>query len=157
MLSLNLGGGHLPVEGFLNVDLCEGADITHDLREPLPFRDGEIEEIIATHVIESFYAWQFPAILSDWHRVLRKGGTITIEFTSLKDTVKMYLDGDIHGRWGLYGNQDTEIDPILLHHYVYEKEEMKDLLEKAGFKNIEFTQEGIMHMPVRDWRVICQA
>lgn len=157
MVSLNLGGGSLPIEGFLNVDLCEGADIRHDLRERLPFNDGEVEEIIATHVIESFYAWEFPAILADWHRVLKKDGKITIEFTSLRHTVNMYLEGDIHGRWGLYGNQAEEVDPIVLHHYVYEIKELEDLLIQAGFKNISFYREGIVHMPGRDWRVVCTA
>lgn len=154
-MKLNLGGGDLKLEGFVNVDLCEGADWKHDLRQRLTLGDQTVEEICAIHVIESFYKWEFPAIIKDWYRVLVTAGKLTIEFTSLSDTVEMYRQGDIHGKWGLYGNQDTEIDPIVLHHYVYEKDELLKILQDTGFKDIAFSQEGVMHMPKRDWRVTC--
>jgi len=154
-MKLNLGGGDLRIDGFINVDLCEGADVKHDLRLPLPYQDESVDEIVAVHVIESFYKWEFVDVLSDWYRVLKDGGKMTIEFTDLSETIKMYQQGDIHGRWGLHGNQDVAIDPIVLHHYVYEKSELEQLLKDVGFKDIQFTQQGIMHMPIRDWRVVC--
>lgn len=156
-MRLNIGGGQQKIEGFTNVDLCSEADIKHDLREPLPFPDKSIEEIMAIHVIESFNQWEFPRILKDWSRVLN--GKMTIEFTDLKLSAGMYLNGEGEerkwGHWGLYGNQEQEVDPIVLHHYVYEKEELENLLKEAGFNNISFTKENIQHIPKRDWRVEC--
>ncbi|MEA1925843.1 MAG: hypothetical protein U9M90_01175 [Patescibacteria group bacterium] len=157
MQKLSLGGGKIKREGFLNVDLCEEADIRHDLRFPLPFADKSVGEIMAIHLIESFYQWEFPHILKDWYRVL--DGKLTIEFTDLRSTVKMYLSKNRrdrkYGHWGLYGNQESPIDPIVLHHYVYEKLELEKLLEETGFENIKFTKEEIEHNPKRDYRVIC--
>ena len=155
-MRLNLGGGSTHLEGFINVDLCNEADLKHDLRNPLPFEDGSVEEIFAMHVIESFYQWEFPAVIKDWARVLK--GKITIEFTSLTDTINLYLNGGNaeerkSGHWGLYGKQDIPIDPIVLHHYVYEVDELKELMERAGFTDIVFTQDGVMHKRGRDWRV----
>ena len=153
-MKLNLGSGKQVIEGFIGVDLCPEAELHHDLKEPLPFDDNSIEEILAIHLIESFYAWEFPAILKDWYRVLQPEGKITIEFTSLTDTIKMYLGDDKqHGHWGLYGRQDIPVDPIVLHHYVYEKDELKELMEKVGFVDIEFSNENMNHVNGRDWRV----
>lgn len=154
-MRLNLGSGATKIPGFVNVDLCHGSDIQHDLREPLPFKDGSIDEIKATHVIESFYQWELKDILKDWKRVLN--GTITIEFTDLNDTIKLYLNGEIHGLWGLYGRQDEPIDPIVTHKYVWTKENLINLLEECGFKDIQLNKNNIKHHPVRDWVVTCHA
>jgi predicted SAM-dependent methyltransferase len=155
-MKLLLGGGQQKIEGFLNVDLCDEADVKHDLRNPLPF--DEVEEIMAVHVIESFYRWELPAILSDWRRVLK--GRMTIEFTDLNDCVDLYKSNneDEHrsGKWGLYGNQERAVDPIVLHKYDYTVKELEQLLIEAGFKIIEFTRAGVQHNPKRDWRVICE-
>ena len=156
-MKLNIGGGLQPIDGFLNVDLCESADIKHDLRNPLPFEDNSVDEIMAVHAIEHFYQWEFPEILKDWARVLN--GKLTIEFTELNATIYLYLNGNEEesqrGHWGLYGDQSKPIDPILVHRYVYEKSELYNLLANTGFKNIKFTKEGINHVPARDWRVTC--
>ena len=153
-MRLNLGCGSQKIDNFIGVDLCTEADLHHDLKQPLPFEDNSIEEILAIHVIESFYQWEFPAVLKDWYRVLQSGGKITIEFTSLTDTINMYLGNDKqHGHWGLYGRQDVPIDPIVLHHYVYEKDELKELMEKTGFCDIEFSNKDMNHVNNRDWRM----
>jgi predicted SAM-dependent methyltransferase len=154
-MRLNLGCGNQKIDGFVGVDLCPEAELHHDLRKPLPFEDNSIEEILAIHVVESFYRWEFPSILTDWYRVLKVGGKITIEFTSLTDTINLYLGDDKqHGHWGLFGNQEEPIDPIVLHHYVYEKDELKELMEKTGFYDIKFSNEDINHVNNRDWRLV---
>jgi predicted SAM-dependent methyltransferase len=154
-MKLNLGGGSLKISGFLNLDLCEGADVKFDLYNTLPYPDGSVEEIVAIHVIESFYKWEFPAILKDWRRALMPGGKLIIEFTELTAAINLYLKGNIYGMWGIYGNQDKAIPHCVTHHYVYEKEELKNLLLVCGFKNLNFTKEHVSHVPERDWRVIC--
>jgi predicted SAM-dependent methyltransferase len=156
---LNLGCGKYPLNGFINIDLCPEADLHIDLRNILPFEKGEIEEILAIHVIESFYKMDFLRIIKDWKRVLRAGGRLTIEFTDLDDTIKMYLsnndDEHIHGKWGLYGDQDTPCNPLEYHTYVYTRKELENVLLDAGFTGIEFVKENIQHDARRDWRVIC--
>lgn len=157
MTKLNLGCGSQKISGFVGVDLCEEADLKHDLKEPLPFEDNSVDEILAIHVIESFYQFEFPAVLKDWYRVLKPEGKITIEFTSLTDTIKMYLGDDKqHGHWGLFGNQEKPIDPIVLHHYVYEKDELKELAERVGFVDIEFSSKDMNHVNNRDWRLVAK-
>lgn len=137
-LRLNLGGGDLHFEGFLNIDLSDEADFKHDLRLPLPITPNCIDEIIVVHVIESFNEWAFPDVLADWFRVLKPGAKITIEFTVLSKAIDLYLNGKTEklkrdGHWGLYGRQDIPCDPIILHHYVYEQDELDRLLKKSWF------------------------
>lgn len=157
-MKLNLGAGNQKVSGFIGIDLSGEADVKHDLRDKLPYEDDSVEEILAIHVIESFYKWEFPRILSDWYRVLQKDGRITIEFTILSEAINMYRSQDFltqrSGRWGLYGNQDKEVDPIVLHHYVYEKDEIMELLNKTGFTKIGFDYININHIVGRDVRVV---
>jgi predicted SAM-dependent methyltransferase len=52
-MKLNIAGGQRPIEGFINIDLFEGADIVHDLNEyPWPIEDESVEEIMCSHYIE---------------------------------------------------------------------------------------------------------
>jgi predicted SAM-dependent methyltransferase len=157
-MRINLGSGENKKEGYINIDLCDNADLKHDLRTPLPFKDKEVEEIMAIHVIESFYRWQFLDILKDWRRVLK--GKMTIEFTDLDLAIDMYVNGNdqtrMYGKWGLYGNQEIKCAPIAYHHYVWTRNELEKELLKAGFKNIVFTKDNIQHIARRDWRVICE-
>lgn len=157
---LNLGGGDLHLDGFINVDLSDSADLKHDLRTPLPFEDNSIDEIIAIHVIESFYQWEFPDILKDWHRVLKPQCALTIEFTVLSKAIDLYLHGKTDklkrdGHWGLYGNQEQPCDPIILHHYVYETDELNDLLVIAGFRYFLSNDRTVIHHRLRDLRITC--
>lgn len=159
MTKLNLGGGSLRFDGFVNIDLSDTADLKHDLRTPLPYKDESVDEIIAVHVIESFYQWEFPGILEDWYRVLKWKGKITIEFSVLDKAIGLYLNGSTEklrtdGHWGLYGNQTVPCDPIVLHHYVYEEVELGELLLATQFRNISFSDKGVIHHRLRDLRVI---
>jgi len=83
-MKLNLGCGKQKLEGYIGVDVCPEAELNHDLRNPLPFEDNSVEEILAIHLIESFYQWEFPPVLKDWYRVLQPNGKITIEFKSYR-------------------------------------------------------------------------
>lgn len=54
-MKLNLGCGHLVLNGYVNLDKVQlpGIDVVHDLAiRPWPFKDSEFDEIILTHVLE---------------------------------------------------------------------------------------------------------
>ena len=51
-LRLNLGSGFRPRRGWVNVDLSDGADLSLDLRERLPFGDGTVDAIYTEHFFE---------------------------------------------------------------------------------------------------------
>lgn len=82
---LNLGCGHDIRAGWINLDSANipGVDVVHDIEKtPLPFKDGEFDEIICQDVLEHV---EWIPVLKDLHRILKQGGKLTIRvphFTS---------------------------------------------------------------------------
>jgi len=80
-MKLNLGCGDDIREGWINIDLAPGpgVDRVWNLEEtPLPYEDGTIDEIFASHVIEHLYPHQWHELIRDFHRMLRPGGRLEI-------------------------------------------------------------------------------
>lgn len=80
MLSLNLGSGTQPLDGFVNVDLVPlpEVDVVHDLDEtPWPWKDGEASQILAQDVFE--HVAQPIRFMTEAHRVLGAGGILTLK------------------------------------------------------------------------------
>ena len=100
-MKLNLGAGDKPLDGYVNVDFKEGAgiDVVHDLRLPLPMVDGSAGEIYAKHIIEHFTRTEWPAILSDWVRVLASGGTLIIECPDMVRVAENIASNKYGLRW----------------------------------------------------------
>jgi len=113
-LKLNVGGGGLRYPGFLNLDLNVNAepDVICDLREGLPFPDGVADEVIAEHVLEHFsYHWA-GWMLTDWIRVLKIGGEITVKVPDFDWICQSYVNrelGYLRAIQLLYGGQ-TKLD-----------------------------------------------
>ena len=82
---LNLGCGTDIKAGWINLDsaVLPGVDIVHNIETlPLPFGDGEFDEILANDVLEHV---EYAPLLKDLHRILCPGGTLAIRmphFTS---------------------------------------------------------------------------
>lgn len=86
---LNLGCGtdiRPAAEGWVNMDVAAlpGVDVVHDLeRLPWPFKDGEFDHVLASHVLEHV-PHRVPgvrgdallAVLEEVHRVLAPRGTL---------------------------------------------------------------------------------
>src|ERR1700733_2064792 len=70
-VKLNLGSGPFRKEGFLNVDLFPGGDITLDLRLGLPFDSNCCELIFSEHCFEHFdYPEPISFLLKECLRIL---------------------------------------------------------------------------------------
>lgn len=77
-MKLNIGCGARQYEGYTNLDICEPADIIHDLNNfPYPFKDNSIEFIRAEHVLEHLKDPEL--FFKEIHRILEKGGRIHIK------------------------------------------------------------------------------
>ena len=77
-LRLNLGSGHVPREGFVNVDArkLDGVDVVADVRK-LPFEPGTVEEIYSSHLVEHFPIEELRrVVLPHWRDLLRPGGRL---------------------------------------------------------------------------------
>ena len=77
MMKLNLGSGDRKQEGWINLDRAGRPDVLFDLeRMPLPFPDGSMEKVLASHVLEHIV--KLVELVNDVHRVLAAGGEFLV-------------------------------------------------------------------------------
>jgi len=75
-MRIELGGGGKPRDGFLNCDLCDGADHKVDLEKPLPFDDDSVDELYTAHCLE--HVRDIFGIIREIARVCKVGAKVTI-------------------------------------------------------------------------------
>ena len=87
---LNVGCGTDIKKGWVNLDSAAiaGVDVVHDIENlPLPFPNEHFDEILCQDVLEHT---DYPRVLKDLHRILKKGGALHIRvphFTSKNNFV----------------------------------------------------------------------
>ncbi|CAN1533155.1 hypothetical protein MCEMSEM23_01470 [Rhabdaerophilaceae bacterium] len=138
-IRLNLGCGHIPVEGYLNVDMRElpGVDIVAPVTS-LPFAAGEVEEIYGAHIAEHFPEHVFlNQVLPYWRDKLKPGGRLRLELPNGEAMVRAFQAGEVDFATLaliIMGGQEYEGD---FHYAFYSPESMSKLLTAAGFTAIE--------------------
>lgn len=93
-MKLNLGCGRNPMPGFINVDIVKypGVDVIADVLK-LPYENGTVDSIYAKDLIEHFNYQDVKPLLREWSRVLKKNGTITLEFPDALKHCQMLVSG----------------------------------------------------------------
>lgn len=76
MVKLNLGCGFRKVEGFINIDNRPEVepDLVHDITQGLPYRDNEVDEIVAVDCLEHLERMEVLRLMDEIWRVLKQGG-----------------------------------------------------------------------------------
>ena len=95
-MKLNIGCGPMWLEGYLNVDIepvgallrqmleqeitgvpvLAAKTLQFDLRQPWPWADGSVEEILADQFLEHLDDYELNHVLQEGFRVLRSGGRL---------------------------------------------------------------------------------
>lgn len=77
-MKLNLGSGEFRLEGCINIDIRDlpEVDLVYDLNQGLPFGDGIVDSVVASHVLEHLANPHF--ILSEICRVCKSDATVEI-------------------------------------------------------------------------------
>ena len=78
-LKIGIGGGRLRHnDGYINIDICDPADIKHDCNNlPLPFEDDSVDRVYSSHCLE--HLDKPMDLIRDLARVCRTGATIEIK------------------------------------------------------------------------------
>lgn len=74
---LEIGSGAYPTPGWTTLDMSPdfNPDYLHDLHDlPLPFGDGSMDTILASHVLEHVEQHALAPLVTDLARILRPGG-----------------------------------------------------------------------------------
>ncbi len=91
---LNLGAGERPLPGWTNLDLeaRPGIDVVGNARDLGALGTAAFDVVRASHLIEHFFLNEAPAVLREWTRVLRPGGTLLVCVPDFRGIVRDYLD-----------------------------------------------------------------
>lgn len=81
-LRIEIGGGHHPTPGYINVDPNVPGAINADMGA-LPYPDGSVAELISIHSLEHVHRSRVVPVLREWRRVLAPGGRIVVEVPDL--------------------------------------------------------------------------
>jgi predicted SAM-dependent methyltransferase len=91
---INLGCGSCVKEGYLNVDMFPGADLTLDLRLGLPFESNVSEQIMSEHFYEHVdYPDEAMTVAWDCFRILKPGGNLRFSVPDTEWPVRDYSQG----------------------------------------------------------------
>ena len=142
-LRLHLGCGGVHKEGFVNIDhrTTRATDMVCDIRK-LPFPDGSAAHIESYHVIEHVPHVEVQAMLREWNRVLKSGGSIVVECPDFDQAVREYLEGNEARIFNIFGLQRFKGD---FHLYGYNQARLRETLETCGFEDIEFKEPQDYH------------
>lgn len=144
-LKLNVGCGSVKFPGWVNIDIEPGADLVVDLRNGLPLRDNNAEFIYNEHFIEHLAFEDGEKAVKEFYRVLKRGGVLRIATPELDYIIKKYVndwkDQDWLS-WPHYSYIKTKGQMLNIamrewgHEYLYNEEDLRNLLKKVGFKKI---------------------
>lgn len=143
-LRVNLGCGHLPLEGFVNVDMrpLPGVDAVATL-DQLPFDPGTLGEIHSAHVLEHFTIAHLRArLLPYWRELLLPAGVFNAVVPDGRAMAVGLAQGSIpfeNYAAVLMGGQEYEGD---FHNSVFSGSTLRALLEETGFVDAEVVAEG---------------
>jgi predicted SAM-dependent methyltransferase len=150
-LKINFACGYHTWDGFYCVDAVQNprakrpVDLLHTLRfegerllNPLPLEDDCADELHSIHFIEHVYAWEAPAVIREFRRLVKPGGLLVLELPDLEKACRNLLSGtkDQYSMWSLYGDPN-KIDPFMCHRWGYTPHTIKTLLTENGFKRVQ--------------------
>jgi len=91
-VKLHLGCGTYYLTGYVNVDIRTNtyAEVYDDIRFLNKFKDKEISEIYACHVLEHFTIKETPAIIKKWFDTLQPQGKLIISIPDMGKLIEQY-------------------------------------------------------------------
>lgn len=141
---LNIGCGHVPLDGYLNTDMraLPGVDIVAEVSD-LPFEAGQVKEIFSAHLLEHFPQERLVrSLLPHWYMLLADGG----EFRAITPDGAAMIDAAGAGtytyedfRTVLFGAQEYDGD---FHFNLLTPPSLGNLLEEAGFSEVKIIEAG---------------
>jgi predicted SAM-dependent methyltransferase len=143
-IRLNVGCGHIPMDGYLNVDRRElpGVDVVAEAAE-MPFEPGSVCELFSSHLIEHFPQEEFKRVVVPyWHALLQDGGVLRAVMPDSETMIRKNAEGEYPFeklRLVTFGAQDYDGD---FHFNMFSRETLNNILAEAGFRNIAFPVVG---------------
>lgn len=145
-MRLYLGSRDYKPEGFATVDIDPAMrpDIVADICNLSPVADESCDEVVAGHVLEHVDWPDGFLALSEFARVLRRGGSVKIAVPDFGLLSRMLLSGGsaFHAT-GLIFGVGGRTHPFEKHRYGYTAGMLIDILETLGFADFQWWNSEI--------------
>lgn len=134
---LNIGSWKFHIPGWVNIDIDPAfADVVADARK-LPYPDKSADQIFGGHLLEHFHPHEHDSVLTEWKRVLKDDGQLTVIVPDTRKSLDMVAKGEMD--LGLlcqvvYGGAENR--PEQMHHSVFDVTIAKALL-RTYFDDVE--------------------
>lgn len=150
-LKLNMGCGRKVKKGWINIDLSPHADLSLDMREPLPFSANSSSFIYSEHFLEHLeYPLHATIFLNECYRVLEPGGVISIGVPDTEWPLAEYVGTRREDyfkiskeRWHAPWCQ-TQMEQLNYHFrqdgdhlFAYDFVTLEQALSRVGFQNVK--------------------
>ncbi len=143
-LPINMGCGHKPMTGFVNVDArpLPGVDVAAQVNQ-LPFEKGALCRIHSEHLLEHFPLETLRRqLLPYWMGLLQSGGVFSAVVPDGEAMLAAHAAGTMDFdtlRKVLYGEQEYEGD---FHFTMFSASSLKALFEEAGMQQVTVVAQG---------------
>ena len=136
-IKLHLGCGEKYIPGFIHIDIrkFEHIDYVTSIDNLYMFKDNTVDLIYASHILDHVKRAETEVVLSEWYRVLKKGGILRIAVSNFEAVVEIYLKNkNLEELMGLlYGGQTYENN---YHYRTFDFQSLSNILRKVGFRKI---------------------
>lgn len=141
-IKLNLGAGNDHRKGWINADIdpTTNPDQIIDLSKKLPFKDGQIDEILLQDVLEHFTKLDGEKLLKEIRRILKPKAKLTLRVPNVYQVIEQFKDDPQVLMEFVYGTTDQN-GVWGAHKHGFDAQSLKETLILAGFDNIEITTE----------------
>ncbi len=109
--------------------------VHHDLKYGIPFADGCVDFLYASHLLEHLHRDEAERLVRDGLRVLKPNGVFRICVPDLAHAMSLYQRGEKAASLGFFFNE-TKQDYYTYHRYLYDFEMLERLLLLAGFSAV---------------------
>lgn len=121
--------------------------VIHDCRKELPFKDGTVDYVYTSHLIEHFPKYDAIRMLKECLRVLKFGGYIRVVLPDLELLARKYVERDYDffiGNPPMSGFQDACLSDLFLSHF-YPKKNREPINSLLGKLHDKFTRWHLWH------------
>jgi len=145
---LELGSGAKKGQnGWITIDLA-GADLSHDLRNGIPFLPESVDRIYTSHMLEHIPYRDLVIFLNECYRVLKNGGELSVCVPNAGYYIRAYAKGLYFKEASKgYGPAIVDTGSLLdqvnyiaymnqLHKYMFDEENLVNTLKKAPFSSV---------------------
>lgn len=134
---LDIGVGLAPAPGYIHADIqpSNHVEILCDAGS-IPMPDETFIEVRNAHLIEHFERGKVPALIREWVRILRVGGTLRVLCPDVSKVARQFINREIDLERYLLWTYGGQIDKYDFHYWGYTFDTLKKLFEDAGLQYI---------------------